>query len=302
MISQLNWESSESNLRMSHIPVLQKEVLEYLSPKPNQNFIDCTIGEAGHTLAILEKNKPEGKVLGIEWDIELYKNLSKLTINKLSLVNDNFVNLKEIVERERFKPVYGIIFDLGMSSWHLEESGRGFSFLRNEPLDMRFGVQNELTAEEIVNKWKAKDIEKVLEEYGEERFAKRIAKNIVEIRKFKPIETTFQLLDVIKKAVPGWYQHRKIHFATRTFQALRIAVNDELNNLRKALPQALEILEPGGRIVVISFHSLEDRIVKNFFANQKFKILTKKPITPSEEEIKINPRSRSAKLRAILKI
>jgi len=302
VISQLNWESSESNLRMSHIPVLQKEVLEYLSPKPNQNFIDCTIGEAGHTLAILEKNKPEGKVLGIEWDIELYKNLSKLTINKLSLVNDNFVNLKEIVERERFKPVYGIIFDLGMSSWHLEESGRGFSFLRNEPLDMRFGVQNELTAEEIVNKWKAKDIEKVLEEYGEERFAKRIAKNIVEIRKFKPIETTFQLLDVIKKAVPGWYQHRKIHFATRTFQALRIAVNDELENLKEVLPQALEILMPGGCLVIISFHSLEDRIVKNFFANQKFKILTKKPITPSEEEIKINPRSRSAKLRAILKI
>lgn len=302
MISQLNWESSESNLRMSHIPVLQKEVLEYLSPKPNQNFIDCTIGEAGHTLAILEKNKPEGKVLGIEWDIELYKNLSKLTINKLSLVNDNFVNLKEIVDREKFKPVYGIIFDLGMSSWHLEESGRGFSFLRNEPLDMRFGVQNELTAEEIVNKWKAKDIEKVLEEYGEERFAKRIAKNIVEIRKFKPIETTFQLLDVIKKAVPGWYQHRKIHFATRTFQALRIAVNDELENLKEVLPQALEILMPGGCLVIISFHSLEDRIVKNFFANQKFKILTKKPITPSEEEIKINPRSRSAKLRAILKI
>lgn len=302
MISQLNWESSESNLRMSHIPVLQKEVLEYLSPKPNQNFIDCTIGEAGHTLAILEKNKPEGKVLGIEWDIELYKNLSKLTINKLSLVNDNFVNLKEIVDREKFKPVHGILFDLGMSSWHLEESGRGFSFLRNEPLDMRFGVQNELTAEEIVNKWKAKDIEKVLEEYGEERFAKRIAKNIVEIRKFKPIETTFQLLDVIKKAVPGWYQHRKIHFATRTFQALRIAVNDELENLKEVLPQALEILMPGGCLVIISFHSLEDRIVKNFFANQKFKILTKKPITPSEEEIKINPRSRSAKLRAILKI
>jgi len=302
VISQLNWESSESNLRMSHIPVLQKEVLEYLSPKPNQNFIDCTIGEAGHTLAILEKNKPEGKVLGIEWDIELYKNLSKLTINKLSLVNDNFVNLKEIVDREKFKPVHGILFDLGMSSWHLEESGRGFSFLRNEPLDMRFGVQNELTAEEIVNKWKAKDIEKVLEEYGEERFAKRIAKNIVEIRKFKPIETTFQLLDVIKKAVPGWYQHRKIHFATRTFQALRIAVNDELENLKEVLPQALEILMPGGCLVIISFHSLEDRIVKNFFANQKFKILTKKPITPSEEEIKINPRSRSAKLRAILKI
>jgi len=319
VISQLNWESSESNLRMSHIPVLQKEVLEYLSPKPNQNFIDCTIGGGGHAISIIEKILPEGRLLGIDWDREIIRRLkiknqkSKIKKN-LILTCDNFVNLKEIVDREKFKPVEGILFDLGMSSWHLEESGRGFSFLRNEPLDMRFGVQNELTAEEIVNKWKAKDIEKVLEEYGEERFAKRIAKNIVEIRKFKPIETTFQLLDVIKKAVPGWYQHRKIprrkasgflrgrHFATRTFQALRIAVNDELNNLRKALPQALEILEPGGRIVVISFHSLEDRIVKNFFANQKFKILTKKPITPSEEEIKINPRSRSAKLRAILKI
>ena len=307
MISQLNWESSESNLRMSHIPVLQKEVLEYLSPKPNQNFIDCTIGGGGHAISIIEKILPEGRLLGIDWDREIIRRLkiknqkSKIKKN-LILTCDNFVNLKEIVERERFKPVYGIIFDLGMSSWHLEESGRGFSFLRNEPLDMRFGVQNELTAEEIVNKWKAKDIEKVLEEYGEERFAKRIAKNIVEIRKFKPIETTFQLLDVIKKAVPGWYQHRKIHFATRTFQALRIAVNDELENLKEVLPQALEILMPGGCLVIISFHSLEDRIVKNFFANQKFKILTKKPITPSEEEIKINPRSRSAKLRAILKI
>jgi len=307
VISQLNWESSESNLRMSHIPVLQKEVLEYLSPKPNQNFIDCTIGGGGHAISIIEKILPEGRLLGIDWDREIIRRLkiknqkSKIKKN-LILTCDNFVNLKEIVERERFKPVYGIIFDLGMSSWHLEESGRGFSFLRNEPLDMRFGVQNELTAEEIVNKWKAKDIEKVLEEYGEERFAKRIAKNIVEIRKFKPIETTFQLLDVIKKAVPGWYQHRKIHFATRTFQALRIAVNDELENLKEVLPQALEILMPGGCLVIISFHSLEDRIVKNFFANQKFKILTKKPITPSEEEIKINPRSRSAKLRAILKI
>ncbi|MCJ7786678.1 16S rRNA (cytosine(1402)-N(4))-methyltransferase RsmH [Patescibacteria group bacterium] len=292
---------------MIHISVLQKEVLEYLSPKPNQNFIDCTIGEAGHTLAILEKNRPKGKVLGIEWDIELYKNLSKSDTNRLVLVNDNFVNLKEIVDREKFKPVEGILFDLGMSSWHLEKSGRGFSFLRNEPLDMRFGVQNELTAEKIVNKWKAKDIERVLEEYGEERFAKRIAKNIVEIRRFKPIETTFQLLDVIKKAVPGWYQHRKIHFATKTFQALRITVNDELKNLKEALPQALEILMPGGYLVIISFHSLEDRIVKNFFRNQakeeSLKILTKKPISPSkEEEIKINPRSRSAKLRAILKI
>jgi len=292
--------------RNIHIPVLQKEVLKYLDPKPNQNFIDCTIGEAGHTLAILEKNRPKGKVLGIEWDIELYKNLSKSDINRLVLANDNFVNLKEIVEREKFRPIKGILFDLGMSSWHLEESGRGFSFLRKEPLDMRYNSQNPLTAEKIVNYWLESEIEKILREYGEERFSGKIAKEIIKERKVKPIKNTSQLIEFLKRAVPFRYQHQKIHFATRTFQALRITVNDELNNLKKVLPQALEILMPGGSLVIISFHSLEDRIVKNFLRNRAkeglLKILTKKPIRPKEEEIKINPRSRSAKLRAILKI
>ncbi len=307
-----------------HIPVLQKEVLKYLDPKPNENFIDCTIGQAGHTLAIFKKNGPKGKVLGIDQDPKQIENC-KLKIEnfkeRVILVCDNFVNLKKIVEREKFRQVFGILFDLGMSSWHLEKSGRGFSFQKDEPLIMRYDwkknsktpllhsrriSEKNLTAEKIINQWPEKKIEKILREYGQERFAKRIAKKIIEERKIKEIKTTFQLVKIIKSATPIWYQRKKIHPATRTFQALRIAVNDELNNLEKALPQALEILEKGGRMVVISFHSLEDKIVKNFFKKKvkekSIKILTPKPIRPSVEEIKINPRSRSAKLRAIKKI
>jgi len=193
-----------------------------------------------------------------------------------------------------------------MSSWHLDERGRGFSFLKNESLEMRYNPENSLTAEKIVNYWSKSEIEKILWEYGEEKFSRKIAENIINFRQLKPVKTTFQLVEIIKKAIPSWYQHKKIHFATRTFQALRIAVNDELNNLEKALPQATEILKPGGKIVIISFHSLEDRIVKNFFKNKsekgELKLLTKKPIRSTKEEIKINPRSRSAKLRAAEKL
>ena len=295
---------------MTHIPVLQKEVLEYFDQKPNENFIDCTIGEGGHTLAILEKNGPKGKVLGIEWDPELYKKLLRSDLDRLKarliLVNDNFANLEEIAKSQKFRSVSGILFDLGMSSWHLEESGRGFSFQKKEPLDMRYNPQNPLTAEKIVNYWSALEIEKILEIHGEERFSKQIAKYIISFREVKPIKTTSQLVEIIKKATPDWYHRRKIHPATKTFQALRIAVNDELNNLEKALPKALNILKPGGRIVAISFQSLEDRIIKNFLKEKAkeniLKILTKKPIKPSLEEIKINPRSRSAKLRAAEKL
>ena len=305
-----------------HIPVLQKEVIECLEPKPNENFIDCTIEEGGHTLAILEKNGPDGKVLGIELDPELYKKLKECLRfylkQRVILVNDSYTNLKEIVEREKFKNVSGILFDLGLSSWHLEESGRGFSFQKKEPLDMRYNPQNPLTAEKIVNYWSKPEIEKILRDCGEEKFALRIAETIINFRKIRPIETTSQLVEIIKKAVPTWYHSKKIprrkafgflrgkHFATRTFQALRITVNDELTNLKKALPQAIDILKPGGRIVVISFHSLEDRIVKNFFKKKieenLIQILNKKPVSPSFKEIKINPRSRSAKLRAAEKL
>lgn len=278
-----------------HIPVLQKEVLQYLDPKPNENFIDATIDGGGHTAAILGKIKPNGKVLGIEIDPEIYQKLKSKNLDRLVLTNDSYVNLKSILEKNHFRPVNGILFDLGMSSWHLEESGRGFTFLKNEPLDMRYSLENDLTAEKIINNYSQEEIEKILKEYGEERFARRIAKRII---KERPVKTTLQLVEIIKRVVPG---RTKINPATRTFQALRIAVNDELNNLRKVLPQTIEVLAPEGKIVIISFHSLEDRIVKNFFKSSNLNILTKKPVRPSKEEIKINPRSRSAKLRATMK-
>jgi 16S rRNA (cytosine1402-N4)-methyltransferase len=285
-----------------HIPVLQKEAIEYLDPKQNENFIDCTLGYGGHTKAILEKTEPDGKVLGIDQDSEMIKNLR--TVKRVISICDNFSNLKEIVKEQKFNKVSGILFDLGFSSWHLEGSGRGFTFLKNEPLDMRYNIKNPLTAEKIVNYWASWEIEKILREYGEERFSDKIAENIIKFRKVKSIEKTFQLVEIIRKATPSWYQRQKINFATRTFQALRIAVNDELNSFIKALPQALEILKKDGRLVIISFHSLEDRIAKNFIRDNKnlLKVATKKPIIPIQEEIKNNPRSRSAKLRAAIKI
>lgn len=297
-----------------HIPVLVDEVIEYLDPKPNENFIDATIDGGGHTMTILKRNKPEGKVLGMDLDKELLENL-KLKIknlhleNRLILINDNFKNLKKIVKNicpEWNRKVTGILFDLGMSSWHLEESGKGFSFKKNEPLDMRFDSSQKLTAKEIVNYWQENEIEKILREYSEERYAKNIAKTIANERQKKPILTTFDLIEVVRKSVPRNYERGRINPATRTFQALRIAVNGELENLKIVLPQALDVLKENGKIVVISFHSLEDRIVKNFFKEKKregkLKILTKKPIRASEEEIKKNPRSRSAKLRAAVKL
>jgi 16S rRNA (cytosine1402-N4)-methyltransferase len=295
---------------MLHIPVLQKEILEYLDPKPNENFIDCTVNGGGHSLAILERILPKGKLLGIDWSPELIKSFefqisgSKVEGNVIP-VCDNFANLKEIVQKQRFKKVSGILFDLGISSWHLAESGRGFSFSRKEPLDMRYNPYHPVSAEKILNYWSREEIEKILREYGEERFAREISEKIIEARKIKPIKNTSQLVEIVKRALPVRYLGQKINPATRTFQALRIAVNDELANLQKVLPQAMEVLERNGRTAVISFQSLEDRIVKNFFKegarNNSLKILTKKPVTPTGDEIKINPRSRSAKLRAAIK-
>jgi len=286
-----------------HKPVLLKEVLEYLDPQPGENFIDCTFGFGGHTLALLEKNGPDGKVLGIEQDKEVFEKFNHK--ERLTLVNNNFNNLKKITKDYEYNRVDGILFDLGVSSWHFDQSGRGFTFQVDELLDMRLPGSG-LTAEEIVNQWSEKELVRIFKEYGEEKFPGRIARIICQERKNKQIRTTKQLVEIIRQVVPKKYTYGKIHFATKIFQALRIAVNDELNNLKKALPQALEILEPKGRLVVISFHSLEDRIVKNFFRDSakenKLKILSKKPIGPSQEEIELNPRSRSAKLRVSLKI
>jgi len=290
-----------------HQPVLLNEVINYLNPNPGENFIDCTVGAGGHSFAILEKNSP-GKVLAIDWDKESLQ-LLKLKVNdRLTLVNNNFKNLKQIVKEYNFYPVNGILFDLGLSSWQIEESGRGFSFKKDENLDMRFQPAGE-TVQEIINKWPEQSLMEVFWKYGEERYGRRIAKRIVEERKRQSIKTTFELRKVIEQAVPvrlrqGYGGRRRIdRVLARIFQSLRIVVNDELENLKQGIEQAAEILMPGGRLVVISFHSLEDRIVKNFFKeNKSLKTLIKKPIMANEEEIKKNPRSRSAKLRAAIKL
>lgn len=298
-----------------HISVLPKEVLQYLDPKPDENFIDCTIGEAGHAIEILKKTSPGGKLLGIDLNEDSLKSSefkikeSGLDGKRIVLANDNFANLKELVQKFNFGEVSGVLLDIGISSEELEKSGRGFSFLKEEPLLMTLRKDigpDDLTAEKIVNNFRQEELEKIFKEYGEERFAGRIAGRIVEERKRKRIKTTGELVEIIRKALPGKYKYGKIHFATRTFQALRIAVNDELANLEKALDQALDVLSLRGRLAVISFHSLEDRIVKNFLKERQrsnsVKILTKKPVRPNEEEIASNPRSRSAKLRAAEKI
>lgn len=291
-----------------HISVLEEETLAILDPRSNENFIDATIGHAGHSLRILEKNGPSGKLLGIdqtEEQIETARGRIKDFEERTILVSDNFSNLKKIVEENKFGPVNGILFDLGFSSWHVDESGRGFTFQKDEPLLMNYGPDG-LTAEQIVNQWPEEDLEMIFSQYGQEKFSGKIAREIDESRRSKPITRTLQLAELIKKAVPQRYQHGKIHCATRVFQALRIAANQELESLKKALPQALEILAPDGRMAVISFHSLEDRIVKIFLKEEAAKgsleILTKKPITPEPAEMEHNPRSRSAKLRGAKKI
>ena len=295
---------------MIHTAVLKKEVLEYLDPKQKENFVDCTIGEGGHTEDILKRNGPEGKVLGIDLDpqqISASQWLEAIFKDRIVLVNDSYTNLTEIIERRNFGPVNGILLDLGMSSAQLAAAHKGFSFQIDQGLDMRYNDETGyLTAEKIVNDWPEEKIEEILKDYGEEKFAKKIAKNIVEHRKLGRIKSTFQLIEIIKDATPSAYWRGKIHYATRTFQALRIAVNDELENIKKVLPQAISILAPEGRLAVISFHSLEDRNIKNFLANESkkgiIKILTKKPITASRDELGKNPRARSAKLRVAVKL
>lgn len=295
---------------MIHTAVLKKEVLESLDVKQNENFVDCTIGEGGHAEDILSKNGPEGKLLGIDLDPHQIASSQWLHVqfkDRITLVSDSYTNLTEIAERKEFKPINGVLLDLGMSSAQLEGTQKGFSFQVDQGLDMRYNDETGfLTAEKIVNEWPEEKITELLENYGEEKFARKIAKNIVEQRKLGRIKSTFQLIEIIKDATPSAYWRGKIHYATRTFQALRIAVNDELENIKRVLPQAISLLAPDGRLAVISFHSLEDRIVKNFFASESkkgtVKILTKKPITAGRDELSKNPRSRSAKLRVAIKI
>ncbi|MBI2121335.1 MAG: 16S rRNA (cytosine(1402)-N(4))-methyltransferase RsmH [Candidatus Wildermuthbacteria bacterium] len=294
---------------MKHIPVMAKEVIELLCPKENETFIDCTLGNGGHALEILERTRPNGILLGIDRDEESVKR-ARITLAKevrgrrAILTQGNYADVDEIASRLTIEKADGILLDLGYSSDQLEE-GRGFSFLAQDPLDMRYDPATPLKASHIVQYWSRKDLERILKEYGEERCARQIANAIIERRSKKPIESAKDLASIIEQAVPRSYRAQKIHPATRTFQALRIAVNNELENLKTCLPKAIALLKKGGRLGVISFHSLEDRIVKETFRRyaqeQSIELRTKKPLSPTLEERTINPRAGSAKLRVAQK-
>ena len=316
-------------MKYEHIPVMLNEVSEYLRLRPGYKVIDCTLGGAGYTLAMAREVGEKGSVLAIDLDKMAIENALELkSKNKLSniiLVNDNFANLKNIVKEYYAKNVKfnGIVFDLGLSGAQLKDRSRGFSFKFNAPLKMEFRKRGRASGkvEHILNLWPEARIEKIIREYGEEKYARSIARKIINYRRNRKIETTEQLVAIIRSAVPRFYQNnKKIHFATRTFQALRIAANDELANLEKVLPQALDLLKKRGRLIVISYHSLEDRIVKNFFRQEsrdcicppeaplcqcdhkaRLKIIKskegKKFLVPSEEEVQKNKSARSAKMR-----
>ncbi|MBU2109361.1 16S rRNA (cytosine(1402)-N(4))-methyltransferase RsmH [Patescibacteria group bacterium] len=295
-----------------HTPVLLKEVIEYLKPEPGDIILDATIDGGGHAEAIMQKIGKTGTLIGIDQDAVILENLKSQISNlknNVILINGNFRNLDELLKNNNIEKIDGAIFDLGTSMLQLEESGRGFTFQKNEPLLMTYKSDinsTDLIAQDIVNKWSEKDITDILYKYGEERFSRRIAKNIVDIRERKEIKTTFDLSEIIRLSVPSFYRNnQRLNCCTKTFQALRIAVNDELNAIEEGLSKVWKLLSAESRLVVISFHSLEDRIVKNFFKEKSKKeeglILTKKPIIPSQEEIISNSSSRSAKLRAIEK-
>ena len=290
----------------SHTPVLLEETIEALAVQPGGRYIDCTLGGGGHAADILERSAPGGQLLGIDADPDAIKTAKeKLAAYHGStvLVNQNFVNLKSICAKHNFRPVHGILFDLGLSSLQLNGSGRGFSFRHDSPLDMRLNPRQQLTAADIVNTLSETELARLIRTFGEESRSGRIARYIV---KQRPVKSTFELAEIVEQATGG--RRGRIHPATRTFLALRIAVNQELENLKSALEQAAGLLGLGGRLVTISYHSLEDRIAKQFMVaeaagdNPRLKLINKKVITPSPAEVQFNPRSRSAKLRAAERI
>lgn len=290
-----------------HIPVLISETIEYLDPKPGENFIDCTLGYGGHSKLILEKTAPNGKLLAIDQDevalSEAAENLKEFD-GRVQFEKANFIELGLIVRKWPVAHIDGILIDLGVSTPQLTGE-RGFSFNVDAPLDMRMDPRSQrTTAADILNKYSEGEIFRILISLGEEKFAKQIAKKIIEARRAKEIEATAELVEIVKESMPPSYRFgKRLHFATNTFRALRMVVNQELENIEKVLPQAVQVLSPSGRLVVISFQSLEDRIVKNFFRDsEKLEVLTKKPIIATEEEIEQNAPSRSAKLRAAKKI
>lgn len=296
-----------------HISVLLHEAIDGLEIKEGDVFVDGTLGSGGHTEEVCKRFGKSIVMIGFDLDPQAISR-TKLRLSskkcEVQYAEGSFRNIDKILDSLGVTQVDKILLDIGLSSNQFEDSGRGFTFQKDEPLIMSFGStdssQTKFTAREIVNTWDLENISTILKSYGEEQFAWKIAKAIVSRRELKPIETTFELVEIIKLATPKWYHHRKIHPATKTFQALRITVNDEIESLKDGLRRGFERLNPKGRLAVISFHSLEDRVVKQFFKgldkDGKGKMVTKKPIVPSKEEVKENPRSRSAKLRIIEKL
>ncbi len=302
-----------------HIPVMLSETIESLSVKAGGRYIDCTIGSGGHAATIMQQSAPGGQLLGIDADpkaIQFAKKRLKEYGSSILLVNDNFVNLETICLNNDFKPVNGILFDLGLSSLQLNSTNRGFSFQSEGPLDMRFNPNESITAANIINTLTEAEIAGIIRDYGQERNYRRIANYIT---KERPIKTSLELAQIVERAVGS--RRGKIHPATKTFQALRIAANNELENLELALKQAVDLLGFEGRLVVVSYHSLEDRIVKRYFKREssncicppkvmsctcnhiaRLRLINKRVTRPSKEEIKANPRSRSARLRVVERV
>lgn len=312
-------------MNYEHTPVLLNEVLEFLNPGPGENFIDATLGGGGYTSALLDRNQPNGKVLAIDLDedaIESARTKIQETRTKDCIFHHgNFGHIDKIVEHHKFNNISGIVADLGLSSYELEH--RGMSFQTDQPLDMRFDQKGQhIDAQFVVNNYDEARLKKIFEEFGEEKFSRQIAKKVIGLRaKGVEIKHTSDLYQLILEALPKPVKHKADDSARRIFQGLRIEVNHELQNLEEFLPKAFDLLNTGGRLVVVSFHSLEDRIVKQFFVGltkgcvcppdfpqclcgrePQAKILTKKPVGASEKELEVNPRSNPAKLRAIIKL
>ena len=309
--------STDRGERSYHEPVLASEVAEVFKPLPVGVVVDATFGGGGHTRRLMDEMREGTRFIGIDRDPDALAHSDLAGHPDVTVLQGNFAALRRLLDEAGVETPVGVLFDLGVSSHQLDEAGRGFSYHREGPIDMRMGPDAELSAAEIVNRWDRGELAAVIRRYGEERYANRIADAIVANR---PIETTTQLAEVVAQAVPA-AARRKGHPARRTFQALRIAVNQELEALRSGLDQAIEVLAPGGRCAVISYHSLEDRIVKRRFAlgaggcvcppdlpvcvcgeAAELRILTRRPIEPSPEEIERNPRARSARLRAAEKL
>ena len=293
------------NMERVHQPVLLKEVIQYLNIQSGSMFVDATLNGGGHVTGILEQY-PDVKIIGIEFDPDIFAKFQLDPVaERIIATNDSYVHIQDICQRHQFRPS-AILFDLGVSSHHYEMT-RGFTFRYDQPLDMRFNPHLQtMTASDIVNGYGYEELEEILMTYGEEAFADRIAKAIVGARQIRPIHTTSQLVEVVNHAVPAWYRHRKIHPATKTFQAIRMEVNSELDAIRTGITKAIQALEPQGRIAVISFHGLEDKtvreVIKEHVTAGVISWVTKDTIKPTWAEVQKNPRARSAKMKIIQKL